>query len=67
MFPDGRTETMIDRLGMHHDTEDGAWIRRWSLMQQWRAGTISSVGPFVMSFVRHGNQVKYVRRVYEFL
>lgn len=33
-------------------------------MLQWCAGTVSVLGPYDMSFIRHGDEVAYVQRLY---
>lgn len=65
MFLDGQSRTMVDRPDMQHDTDIGAWERRWSSMRPWYAGTISPTGPFDMLFVHHVDEVAYVHILYE--
>lgn len=55
---------MADHRGMSHETDNGAWDHHWSSTCQKYAGTVSPAGPFEMPFIRHGNEVAYVRRLY---
>lgn len=50
---------------MRHDTEIGAWKRRWSWRRPRRASKISPAGLFDIPFVCHVFEFAYVRRLYE--
>lgn len=54
---------MVEHRGMRHDTDIGAWVRRWSLRRQWCAGTFSAGGPFDMPFIFQVDEDAYVRRL----
>lgn len=64
MFWDRRSKTTIDRRGMRHDTDIGAWEPRWSSIRQRCAGKTNSAGLFDMQLIRPGNEAAYVRRLY---
>lgn len=65
MCSDGQSGAMVDRHGMRHDTDIGAWERRRSATRPWCARTVSPTGPFYMPFFRHVDEVAYIRRLYE--
>lgn len=46
MLLDGGSKTMVYRRGIGHDTDIGAWKRRWLLARQWCEGTIRPSRPF---------------------
>lgn len=64
MFSNGRNATMINRRGMRHDTDIGTWDRRWAMLCTWCPGIISPVGPFDLRFVRHKDDILYLREAY---
>lgn len=59
MFSERRSSTMVDRRGMHHNLDIGAWERRWSALLSWCTGIISLAGLFDMLFVRYVDEVAY--------
>lgn len=64
MFIDGQNETMVDCQGMQYDTDIEAWEQPWLTMRLQSADVSSPVGPFVILFVHHVDEVVYVRRLY---
>lgn len=63
MFLDGESYTAVDRRGMHPDTGIVAWKRRCSSIHQWCTGTASWTRQFKRPFIRHGDEVAYLRRL----
>lgn len=61
MFSDGRNALMLGRVGIRCDTEIGAWERWWASFGSWCTGVMDPIGRFDMRFVRHAEEVCYVR------
>lgn len=61
MFSDGRNATMFDCMGVRRDTDIGVWERRWASFGSWCAGIMDPIGRSDMPFVRHADEVSYVR------
>lgn len=61
MFSDRRNSTMFGRHGVRRDTNIGAWIQRWPNLGSWCVGLMAPAGRFGMTFIRHADEVTYVR------
>lgn len=67
MFSNGRWNTMVDRRGMRHHTNIGAWEQCWSLMRHRCADTFSPAEPFDIPLTCHVDKVAYVFHLYALL
>lgn len=64
---DGQSWFRTDLRGNRHDTDIGAWERRWSTLRALCAGTVSAVDSLDMPFVKHADEESYVRKMLKFL
>lgn len=55
---------MVDYDGMQCDTDIGAWRQYWSSMRRRFAVTISPAKPFDVPYIRHGEKLLQIRRLY---
>lgn len=54
---------MIDRRGMHHDTDISARNHCGLLVGRWHVDTVSPAWSLDMPFARYGDDAAYVRRL----
>lgn len=62
MWSDGRSNAIYDRCGTSRDSDIGAWKRRWTSFGNRCSDVMRPIGSFDMPFVRHPDEVLYVRK-----
>lgn len=61
MFSDGQISTMFDLKVIRRETDICAWNQKWASAGEWRADTMDPASCFDMPFIRHGDEVTFVR------
>lgn len=67
MFSDRCSRFQTDHRDVWHDTDIGAWERRWATLSPWCTCTVSLVDALDIPFVRHPDEVSYVQKMVGFL